>query len=124
MEPSPGPPRARYADRAIPPPTPVHPTLPHRSDQPRLKESVRPAAARRAFDDSAWSTDVELRVRCLRQLHAALLDHADEFRALTTAEVGMPRFMMGAAGFGGAVGGLAWVPDLLETFPNPCPGRP
>ena len=26
-------------------------------------------AARRAFDETEWSRDVELRVRCLRQLH-------------------------------------------------------
>ena len=50
------------------------------------------AAARRAFDESSWSTDRDLRVRCLRQLHAALLENADAFRALTTAEVGMPGF--------------------------------
>ena len=56
------------------------------------------AAARRAFDETDWSTNVELRVRCLRQLHQALLDHADDFRALTTAEVGMPAFMQTAAG--------------------------
>ena len=34
------------------------------------------AAARRAFDETDWSTNLELRVRCLRQLHQALLDHA------------------------------------------------
>lgn len=74
------------------------------------------AAARRAFDESGWSTDRELRVRCLRQLHAALLDDAESFRALTTAEVGMPGFMMGAAGFDVPVDGLAWVTDLLESY--------
>jgi aldehyde dehydrogenase (NAD+) len=74
------------------------------------------AAARRAFDETGWPTDVELRVRCLRQLHQALLDHADEFRALTTAEVGMPGFMMGAAGFDVPVDGLKWVTDLLESY--------
>ena len=74
------------------------------------------AAARRAFDETGWSTDVELRVRSLRQLHQALLDHADEFRALTTAEVGMPGFMMGAAGFDVPVEGLKWVTDLLEGY--------
>jgi len=74
------------------------------------------AAARRAFDESGWATDVELRVRCLRQLHQALLDHADEFRALTTAEVGMPGFMMGAAGFDVPVEGLRWVTDLLASY--------
>ncbi len=74
------------------------------------------AAARRAFDESAWSTDRALRVRCLRQLHDALVDVADEFRALTTAEVGMPGFMMGAAGFDVPVEGLRWVTDLAETY--------
>ncbi|WP_395659773.1 aldehyde dehydrogenase [Nocardioides sp.] len=74
------------------------------------------AAARRAFDESDWSTDTELRVRCLRQLHAALLEDAEPFRALTTAEVGMPGFMMGAAGFDVPVDGLRWVTDLLEDY--------
>ncbi|WP_395692440.1 aldehyde dehydrogenase [Nocardioides sp.] len=74
------------------------------------------AAARRAFDESGWATDRELRVRCLRQLHTALLDDADAFKALTTAEVGMPGFMMGAAGFDVPVDGLRWVTDLLESY--------
>jgi len=74
------------------------------------------AAARRAFDETDWSTNTELRVRCLRQLHQALLDHADDFRALTRAEVGMPDFMMGAAGFDVPVDGLRWVTDLLEGY--------
>lgn len=73
-------------------------------------------AARRAFDESDWSTDVALRVRCLRQLHQALVDHADDFRLLTRAEVGMPDFMMGAAGFDVPVDGLKWVTDLLEGY--------
>lgn len=74
------------------------------------------AAARRAFDETDWSTDRDLRVRCLRQLHAALVEEAEEFKALTTAEVGMPGFMMGAAGFDVPVEGLAWVTDLLEGY--------
>ena len=49
------------------------------------------AAARRAFDTTSWSTDVELRIRCLDQLHQALLDHAEELRELTIAEVGATR---------------------------------
>ncbi|HTW14884.1 MAG TPA: aldehyde dehydrogenase [Nocardioides sp.] len=74
------------------------------------------AAARRAFDETDWSTNTELRVRCLRQLHEALLAEADEFRALTTAEVGMPGFMMGAAGFDVPVASLKWVTDLAESY--------
>jgi aldehyde dehydrogenase (NAD+) len=74
------------------------------------------AAARRAFDETDWSTNLELRVRCLRQLHQALLDEKESFEALTTAEVGMPGFMMGAAGFEVPVEGLKWVTDLAETY--------
>jgi aldehyde dehydrogenase (NAD+) len=74
------------------------------------------AAARRAFDETDWSTNAEFRVRCLRQLHQALLDNAEAFRDLTTAEVGMPGFMMGAAGFDVPVEGLKWVTDLLESY--------
>ena len=35
------------------------------------------AAARRAFDTTDWSRDHAFRVRCLRQLHQALLDNFD-----------------------------------------------
>ena len=74
------------------------------------------AAARRAFDETDWSTNVELRLRCLRQLHQALIDDAEPFKALTTAEVGMPAFMQTAAGFDVPVEGLRWVTDLLEGY--------
>ncbi|GAA4732097.1 aldehyde dehydrogenase [Nocardioides endophyticus] len=74
------------------------------------------AAARRAFDETDWSTNADFRVRCLRQLHQALLDNAEAFRDLTTAEVGMPGFMMGAAGFDVPVEGLKWVTDMLESY--------
>ncbi|MFL6062581.1 MAG: aldehyde dehydrogenase [Marmoricola sp.] len=74
------------------------------------------AAARRAFDETGWSTDHELRVRCIRQLQRALYDHAEDFKALTTAEVGMPGFMIGAAGFDGPVDGLTFVADTAASY--------
>ncbi|RNL60395.1 aldehyde dehydrogenase [Nocardioides marmoriginsengisoli] len=74
------------------------------------------AAARRTFDGTDWSTNLELRVRCIRQLQQALYDHADDFKALTTAEVGMPGFMIGAAGFDGPVDGLTFVADTAEAY--------
>ncbi|HET6154381.1 MAG TPA: aldehyde dehydrogenase family protein, partial [Marmoricola sp.] len=74
------------------------------------------AAARRAFDESDWSTDLELRVRCIRQLQKALYDNAEDFKALTTAEVGMPGFMISAAGFDGPVDGLTFVADTAESY--------
>ena len=55
------------------------------------------AAARRAFDTTDWSTNIELRIRCLEQLHRALVEHRDELAELTTAEVGAtPALLAGA----------------------------
>ena len=56
------------------------------------------AAARRAFDTTDWSTNTELRIRCLEQLHQALVDHRDELAELTIAEVGAtPALIAGRA---------------------------
>ena len=48
------------------------------------------AAARRAFDESSWATDRELRKRCLSQLQEALEDEKEALRAELVAEVGSP----------------------------------
>ena len=45
-------------------------------------------AARRAFDSTSWSTDLQLRLQSLRQLESALQDHADQLRNTMVAEVG------------------------------------
>jgi len=74
------------------------------------------AAARRAFDETGWSTDLDLRVRCVRQLHRALVDHAEEFKALTTAEAGAPAFLMSGPQYDAPVDGLRWMADLAETY--------
>src|SRR5438045_1778473 len=47
-------------------------------------------AARRAFDDSGWATDRDLRRRCLLQLQEALEDEREPLRAELVAEVGTP----------------------------------
>src|SRR5580704_12564387 len=39
------------------------------------------AAARRAFDETDWSTNKALRKRCLEQLHAAIDAEREELRA-------------------------------------------
>ena len=48
-------------------------------------------AARRAFDDTGWSTDRALRQRCLLQLQEALETEREELREELIAEVGAPR---------------------------------
>jgi aldehyde dehydrogenase (NAD+) len=73
-------------------------------------------AARRAFDDTAWSTDVALRVRCLRQLQAAMRSHAEDLRAMTIAETGSPLFMTRSAQLDDPVESLGWVADLAESY--------
>ena len=74
------------------------------------------AAARRTFDQSSWSTDVELRVRGLRQLQAAFVAHADEIRAMTVAETGSPLSLTYSAQLDTPVESLGWVADLAEGY--------
>jgi aldehyde dehydrogenase (NAD+) len=73
-------------------------------------------AARRAFDETAWSTDVALRVRCLRQLQQAMVSHADELRSMTIAETGSPLFFTRSAALDEPVSSLGWVADLAERY--------
>jgi acyl-CoA reductase-like NAD-dependent aldehyde dehydrogenase len=75
------------------------------------------AAARRAFDTGTWATDVDLRVRCLEQLHQALVDHRDELAALTTAEVGATAALNLGAQLDQPVEIVRYYADLLKTYP-------
>jgi aldehyde dehydrogenase (NAD+) len=75
------------------------------------------AAARRAFDTTSWPTDVDLRIRCLDQLHQALLDHAEELRELTIAEVGATRALTHGAQLDEPIGIVRYYADLLRTYP-------
>ncbi|MCK9901603.1 aldehyde dehydrogenase [Parafrankia colletiae] len=72
-------------------------------------------AARTAFDTTSWSTDVALRVRCLRQLQDALAKHSEPLRALATAEVGLPTKIIHST-IDGPIEGIGWVADLLEKY--------
>ena len=90
-------------------------------------------AARRAFDETDWSRNTELRVRCIRQLRDAMEDHIEELRELTIAEVGAPRMLTAAAQVDGPVADLgvpadtaesyAWTTDLGEAAPMGIPTR-
>jgi len=75
------------------------------------------AAARRAFDTTTWSTDVDLRIRCLEQLHAALTEHKEELRELTIAEVGAPRQLTHSAQLDEPVEMVRYFADLLRRYP-------
>ncbi|MFV8162246.1 aldehyde dehydrogenase [Mycobacterium sp. 134] len=73
-------------------------------------------AARRAFDDTDWSTNTALRVRCLRQLRDALRENIEELRELTIAEVGAPRMLTAGAQLEGPIDDLAYSADTAENY--------
>src|ERR1700742_2479148 len=73
-------------------------------------------AARRAFDDTDWSRNAELRVRCIRQLRDAMREHIEKLRELTISEVGAPRMLTSAAQLEGPVADLSFCADTAETY--------
>ncbi|WP_301119931.1 aldehyde dehydrogenase family protein [Mycolicibacterium fortuitum] len=75
------------------------------------------AAARHAFDNTDWSTNTELRIHCLEQLHRALLEHRDELAALTTTEVGATAALCAGAQLDGPIDIVRYYADLLKTYP-------
>jgi acyl-CoA reductase-like NAD-dependent aldehyde dehydrogenase len=74
------------------------------------------AAARRAFDTTHWSTDVELRIRCLDQLHRVLVERAEELREITIAEVGATRALTQGAQLDEPINIVRFYADLLRRY--------
>ncbi len=74
------------------------------------------AAARRAFDTTDWSTNAQLRVRCIRQLRDALRANIEDVREITIAEAGAPRMLTAAAQLEGPVEDLNFSADTAETY--------
>lgn len=73
-------------------------------------------AARRAFDETSWSTDPAFRVHGLRQLQAALVKNADQLKADLVAEIGTPVVLTGGPQFDTPVEGIGWFADLAERY--------
>jgi aldehyde dehydrogenase (NAD+) len=73
-------------------------------------------AARHAFDDTNWSRNTELRVRCIRQLREAMQQHLEDLRDLTIAEVGAPRMLTKIAQLEVPVNDLAFAADTAESY--------
>ncbi|HEY9305411.1 MAG TPA: aldehyde dehydrogenase family protein, partial [Mycobacterium sp.] len=73
-------------------------------------------AARRAFDETDWSRNTELRVRCVRQLRDAMRAHLEELRELTISEVGAPRMLTSIAQLEVPVNDLAFAADTAESY--------
>jgi len=74
-------------------------------------------AARHAFDTSSWSTDRELRHRCLLQLQAALESEREELRAELVAEVGCPVLSTYGPQLDAPLAeALTWPAEMIDRF--------
>ncbi|HEY1740586.1 MAG TPA: aldehyde dehydrogenase family protein [Acidimicrobiia bacterium] len=73
-------------------------------------------AARRAFDESTWSTDRAFRSRCLMQLHDALLKSKEELRPQIVAEVGAPIALTFAIQQDSCIDDMIWDIELAERY--------
>jgi aldehyde dehydrogenase (NAD+) len=74
------------------------------------------AAARRAFDDTDWSTDRAFRKRCLQQLKEALDRHREDLRAQIVAEVGTPISLTYAVQLDSCIDDLQFDIDLIDSY--------
>jgi len=101
--------------------------LGHVADASKADMQRAIGAARRAFDESDWSTDRPLRKRCLEQLQAALEAEREALREELILEAGCPRMLThgpqldaplaDALKFPASlIDTYAWETDLGETF--------
>ncbi|MGE2730608.1 aldehyde dehydrogenase family protein [Mycolicibacterium vaccae] len=75
-------------------------------------------AARRAFDETDWSTNHQLRKRCLLQLHDALESEKEALREELIREAGAPRAVTYGPQLDAPLAdGLRYPAGLIDTFP-------
>ena len=74
-------------------------------------------AARRAFDETDWSTNRALRRRCLEQLQTALEAEKEDLRAELVAEVGCPVLITYGPQLDAPLeDGLKWPAEMIDNF--------
>lgn len=75
------------------------------------------AAARRAFDETDWSTDPAFRASCLRQFHAALEEAKEDLRRIVVAEAGSPILLTHSVQTNAFIDAMPYFADLAESYP-------
>ena len=73
-------------------------------------------AARRAFDETKWSTDKAFRKACLLQLKDALDKHKEDLRPQIVAEVGAPIGLTYAIQQDSCIDDMQWDIDLIDRY--------
>src|SRR4029450_11386309 len=74
------------------------------------------AAARRAFDETDWSTNPAFRQRCLQQLKAALDKEKETLRPQLVTEVGTPIMLTYAVQQDSCIEDMQWEIDLIDRY--------
>ncbi len=74
-------------------------------------------AARRAFDETTWSTDRTFRKRCLEQLHNAIAGEQEELREELILEVGCPRMLTAGPQLDVPLESLRYPAQLIDEYP-------
>jgi aldehyde dehydrogenase (NAD+) len=74
------------------------------------------AAARRAFDETDWATNRELRKAGLQQLRDALEKHKEELRPQIVAEVGTPIGLTFAVQQDSCIDDMQWDIGLIDRY--------
>jgi aldehyde dehydrogenase (NAD+) len=74
------------------------------------------AAARRAFDETDWSTNPTLRARGLRQLHAAMVEAKEQLRTIVVHEAGAPVTLTPWMQVDGPIDWTTYWADLAESY--------
>ena len=73
-------------------------------------------AARRAFDETDWASNPELRKRCLRQLQEALAKERETLRPQIVAEVGAPIMLTYAVQMDSCIDDMEWDIECIDRI--------
>ncbi|MCP5055554.1 MAG: aldehyde dehydrogenase family protein [bacterium] len=74
------------------------------------------AAARRSFDETDWATNPGFRARCLRQLHAGMLEEKEQLRAIVVGEAGACVSLTGFMHVDDPIEMMAYWAELAENY--------
>ncbi len=81
---------------------------------PDMERAIR--AARRAFDETDWSTNRTFRRHCLEQLHEGLAAEREEMREELILEVGCPRMLTYGPQLDAPLEALTYPAQLIDEF--------
>jgi aldehyde dehydrogenase (NAD+) len=79
------------------------------------------AAARRAFDETSWSTDHAFRARCIRQLYEGLNAEKEQFRSIVVHEAGAPVTLTSYMHVDDPIEMMAYWADKASSYPYERP---